>query len=97
MNKRYNEIIKDYADSIKTEIKDFDIIIGEGSDKPKGTLRYIALEEGDNCPEVGCTGIMAMKQTTCCCSTINNPPCSACENSWLECDTCNYDPDEIPF
>ena len=49
-------------------------------------------EPGDACPE--CLGIMGVAQESCYCSATSRPPCSACENSWLECDDCGWKPEE---
>ncbi len=48
----------------------------------------LILEDGSDCYHEDCEGSIVIRQESCYCSATNNPPCSACEHSWLECDTC---------
>ena len=44
-------------------------------------------EEGDKCAEPGCEGkLIYVKNGECTCHL--HPPCWACTNSYLACDTC---------
>lgn len=48
-------------------------------------------EEGDVCPNRGpdCPyGSLVIKQDPCYCAATRMPPCSHCEHSWLECNSC---------
>ena len=48
------------------------------------------LEEGDKCPEEGCTGTMEVGPVENCSCHIS-PPCSACVNNPLTCNVCGYE------
>lgn len=52
-------------------------------------------EEDDTCNRGGCKGKLELQQESCFCSATSCPPCSACENCELVCDTCDwYEGDE---
>jgi len=51
------------------------------------------IEEGDKCPVEGCNGTIILPPVEGCSCHIN-PPCSACVNNKLECDTCQYTEEE---
>lgn len=52
------------------------------------TPDYYSVDVGDNCPKEGCDGSMVYEQEFCSCAASENPPCSGCENSWIQCDEC---------
>lgn len=51
------------------------------------------LDEGDKCPHFGadcCGRLRVARDGPCCCGAVH-APCSACEDSFLECDDCGWD------
>lgn len=49
------------------------------------------IEEGGRCPtETGCTGVLIYTSDGDCSCHVN-PPCSACENSYLTCPECGWE------
>lgn len=54
------------------------------------------LQEDDPCIVNNCGGKMVLTQDPCFCMATSMPPCSACENSVLACDTCGWNEDEDP-
>ena len=58
-----------------------------------GFLLYKKYEEGDQCPVCNKGEFLFEPDGDCACHI--NPPCSACENSYLECNTCGTKPEEI--
>jgi hypothetical protein len=56
-------------------------------------MRTNQLEEGDQCPEPACTGILRyIPQKECQCHLF--PPCSSCVDAPLKCPNCDYEPDQ---
>lgn len=51
------------------------------------------LEDGDPCPEPGCLGKMHFGPVKSCSCHIS-PPCGACLDNPLVCDTCGYKEEE---
>lgn len=53
----------------------------------------MGFEEGSECPKEGCKGILIFPKVKKCSCHIS-PPCSACVENKLKCDTCGEDPYE---
>lgn len=53
-------------------------------------------EEGDKCQESGCKGYLIYPETVNC-SCHLNPPCSACTDKNLICDTCGWEEETEPY
>lgn len=53
------------------------------------------IEESDMCPICYDGEMEITLDGPCCCSVISNPPCGACENSYLSCSACGYNDEEI--
>jgi len=52
-------------------------------------------EEDDECPKIGCKGIMKYPPIENCSCHMGNPPCSACTDGLLTCNKCGIDEDEL--
>lgn len=49
-------------------------------------------EEGDICSDPKCAGTLHYVPDGECCCHGDNGPCRACENSYLSCDACEWEP-----
>lgn len=52
------------------------------------------MDEGDNCPSCGGGTMRFVLDGSCTCH-LGHPPCSACVNSYLECNQCSMSEEEI--
>ncbi len=52
-------------------------------------------EDSGDCLDFRCEGKYIIEQDGCYCGTTSCPPCSNCEHSWLECDTCGVKAEEF--
>lgn len=56
-------------------------------------MSTVGIDEGDICNRDGCEGVMQLPPVNDCSCHIS-PPCSACEQNRIVCDTCGADPEE---
>lgn len=51
----------------------------------------IGIIEGDHCNRNFCLGTIYRVEGSCCCSTLENPPCGYCTDAPCYCDTCGWE------